>query len=116
MTFSGLITTAGSPQWREGARPEAAPEPGETAHLAQKDAGSLLFRAGGGLGGPARGAGTGRAASPGPGGKGPEQRGGTRATAALLAQDQPALAGQGPARGTGTRRALPAGAMRAASV
>lgn len=70
-----------------GARPEAAPEPGETAHLAQKDAGSLLFRAGGGLGGTAAagGAGTGRTAAPGPGGnqaardrgKKTEQRGGT---------------------------------------
>lgn len=61
MTFNGLIKTARPPQRPGGgARPEAAPEPGETAHLAQKDAGSLLFGAGGGLGGPAGGAGTGR--------------------------------------------------------
>lgn len=51
--FKGLIATVGPPQRPEGARPEAAPEPGETAHLAQKDAGSPLSRAGGGLGGPA---------------------------------------------------------------
>lgn len=71
MSFNGLITTAGPPQWPEEARPEAAPEPGKTAHLAQKDAGSLLFRAGGDFGGPAAagGAGTGRTATLGPGGQ-----------------------------------------------
>lgn len=55
-----------------GARPEAAPEPGETAHFAQKDAGSLL-------------GGAGAARTPGPGGNGAardrgkktERRGGT---------------------------------------
>lgn len=86
MTFNGLITTGGPPQWREGAGPRQLPsqEIPLTSHKRTR-AGSLLLRAGGGLGGPAGGAGTCRTATPGPGGnqaapdrgKGTEQRGGT---------------------------------------
>lgn len=120
MTFNGLIKTARPPQRPEGSRPEAAPEPGETAHLAQKDAGSLLFRAGGGLGGPAaaRGAGTGRRANPGPGsnkaardrGKKTEQRGGTPG---LQQRCLHRISLRWPGRSTGTPCPHPAGTMGA---
>lgn len=121
MSFNGLKTTAGPPQWPGEARPEAAPEPGETAHLAQKNVGSLLFRAGGGLGGPATaGGGRERAGQrpPGPAGnkaardsgKNTEQRGRTPgAIAAPFAQDQPALARRGPTRTTGLGTRAPPG-------
>lgn len=43
MTFNGLIKTARPPQRPGGAQPEAAPEPGETAHLAQRTRGPSSF-------------------------------------------------------------------------